>query len=231
MLTLPTAWSVLDGSYDFLPDMDKATKELFEECAKILSIVPANSVTGIISHERWQQQWKKVKEETSSSPSGLHFGHYIAGANCDYVSQFHVFRLSLALKKGLALERWANGLLVMLEKMFGVRLVSKLQAILLMEADFNAMNKEVYGVRMLEEARKYKLPEEIFSEKNRTADDGGLAKTLFYDIVCQLRVPAAIALVNASNCYDHIAHAMASLIFQSFGVEDMAVMAILEMIQ
>jgi hypothetical protein len=52
-----------------------------------------------------------------------------------------------------------------------------------MEADFNAMNKEVYGVRMLNTARKYKLmPEEIFSEKNCTAHDGGLAKTLFYDI-------------------------------------------------
>jgi hypothetical protein len=55
----------------------------------------------------------------------------------------------------------------MLEKMLGVRLVSKLRAILLMEADFNMMNKEVYGVCMLDEARKYKLiPEEIFSEKN-----------------------------------------------------------------
>jgi hypothetical protein len=83
-----------------------------------------------------------------------------------------------------------------------------------MEADFNAMNKEVYGVRMLEEARKYKLvPEEIFSGQNCTAVDGGLAKTLFYDIACQLRIPAAIALVDASNCYDHIAHAMALLIF------------------
>ena len=68
--------------------------------------------------------------------------------------------------------------------MFGVRLVSKLRAILLMEADFNAMNKEVYGVRMLEEARKYKLiPEEVLSEKNRMGDNGGLAKTLFYNIV------------------------------------------------
>jgi hypothetical protein len=35
MLTLPMAWSVLDGSYDFPPDIDEATKELFEECAKI----------------------------------------------------------------------------------------------------------------------------------------------------------------------------------------------------
>ncbi len=117
---------------------------------------------------------------------GLHFGHYIAGADCDYISQFHALCVLLALKKGIVLERWSNGLLVMLEKTFGVCLVSKLRVILLMEADFNAMNKEVYGVRMLDTARKYKLvPEEIFSEKNRMADNGDLAKTLFYDIVRQ----------------------------------------------
>ena len=86
-----------------------------------------------------------------------HFGHNIAGASCDYISQFHTLRVSLALKKGIALERWSNGLSVMLEKTFGVRLVSKLRAILLMEADFNATNKEVYGVRMLDNARWYKL--------------------------------------------------------------------------
>ncbi len=168
--------------------------------------------------------WKRVKEDMSSSQSGLHFGNYIAGADCKCISQFHALNISLALKNGFALERWINGLSVMLKKMFGVRLVSKLRAILLMEADFNTINKEVYGVRMLDEARKCKLiPEEIFSEKNHTADDGGLAKTLFYDIVQQSQLPVAIALVDASNCSDQIAHAIASLIFQSFGVKDMAV--------
>jgi hypothetical protein len=49
------------------------------------------------------------------------------------------------------------------------------------------------------------------------ADNGTLCKTLFYDITHQVRVPATIASVNASNCYDQIAHAMASLIFQAFG--------------
>ena len=93
-----------------------------------------------------------MKEDTSSSQSGLHFGHYIAGTDCDYISQLHALRVSLALKKGISLERWSKGLSVMLEKMFGVRLVSKLRAILLMEADFNAMNKEVYGVRTLDKA-------------------------------------------------------------------------------
>jgi hypothetical protein len=126
--------------------------ELFEEIAHIRGMVPLDSVNGLILHERWQQRWMKVKDDMSSSQSGLHFGHYIAGTDCDYISQFHALRVLLALKKGIALERWSKGLSVMLEKMFGVRLVSKLRAILLMEADFNAMNKEVYGVRMLDNA-------------------------------------------------------------------------------
>jgi hypothetical protein len=42
---------------------------------------------------------------------------------------------------------------------------------------------------------------------------------------------AAIALVDASNCYDRNAHAMTSLIFQSFGDEGIAVSEMLETIQ
>jgi hypothetical protein len=210
--------------------MDAATRELFEEIAHIRGMVPSDSVNGLISRERWQQRWKKVKEDASSSQSGLHFGHYIAGMDCDYISQFHALRVSLALKKDIVLERWSKGLSVMLEKMFGMRLVSKLRAILLMEADFNAMNKEVYGVRMLDNARRYNLfPKEIFSEQNRTADDGGLAKTLFYDIAHQTRTPATIASVDASNCYDRIAHAMHLL--SSNPDESAAVSAMLETIQ
>lgn len=120
----------------------------------------------------------------------------------------------------------------MLEKMFGCRLVSKLRAILLMEADFNFANKYVYGVNMLNNARKYGfMAEEIFSEKNRMADDGTLAKVLFYDIVRQLRVPAALSSVDAASCYDRIAHAIASMVFQSFGVPQEAVVSMLSAIQ
>ena len=64
--------------------------------------------------------------------------------------------------------------------------MSKLRAILLMEADFNAANKILYCNWMLANIRKYNLmPEDIFSERNRMVDDGGLSKILFYDIVSQ----------------------------------------------
>jgi hypothetical protein len=75
------------------------------------------------------------------------------------------------------------------------------------------------------------MPDEIYSEKNRMADDGTLTKTLFFDTVRQLRVSAAITSVDASNCYDIIAHAIASLVFQSFGVPKSAIGSMLKAIK
>jgi hypothetical protein len=85
---------------------------------------------------------------------------------------------------------------------------------------------------MIRNAQGYCLmSKEIFSKKNQMADNGTLCKTLFYDIARQARVPAAIALVDASNCYDRIAHAMASLIFQAFGAPLSAVKTMLGAIE
>ena len=89
---------------------------------------------------------KKAKEDTSSSESGIPFGHYKAGTQSILISHFHALKTSLALKRGIALTRWSRGLSVMLEKMFGCTPISKLRAILLMEADFNFANKMIYGV-------------------------------------------------------------------------------------
>ncbi len=101
-----------------------------------------------------------------------------------------------------------------------------------MEADFNATNKTIYGVRMLANALKYRLmPEEIFSERNRLADDGTLSKVIFYDIARQLRQPMGLALVDANNCYNRISHPMASMVFQSFGVPKGPIQTMLKTLQ
>ncbi len=85
---------------------------------------------------------------------------------------------------------------------------------------------------MMKNVRKHnQMPEEIFSKKNRMADDRFLCKTLFYDITRQARVPAVITSVDASNCYDRIAHAIASLVFQAFGVPSTAIEAMLGAIE
>jgi hypothetical protein len=85
---------------------------------------------------------------------------------------------------------------------------------------------------MLANVRKYNpMPEEVYSERNRLADDGTLSKVLFYDIVQQLRRPAGLASVDADNCYDQILHPMASMVFQAFGVPTPAIESMLTTIQ
>ena len=201
LATTVAARQVLEGSYRYPEGFDAATKEICLQCAKIRLGVPADSVDTVIRHGEWAERWSRAKEKTSSSESQLHFGHYKAAARSPMVSHLHALKTSLALRRGVALDRWSRGLSIMLEKMFGCTLVSKLRAILLMEADFNFSNKMVYGVRMLENVRRHGfMPEEIYSEKGRMADDGSLAKVLFYDIVR----PAGLSSIDAANCYDSI---------------------------
>ncbi len=122
---------------------------------------------------------------TSSSESELHFGCYIAKCNSDHISYPHTLKATLLVKRGVALEQWAQGLSVILEKMFGYAFITKLRSILLMEADFRSTNKVIYGQCMLQMARDYKLtiPEEIYTEKNCLADNNTLAKVLFLILV------------------------------------------------
>ncbi len=198
----PASRAVLDGTYQAPTDSESVTKELFAEIAAIRQIIPKDLAPIVITPEQWKRYWAIVNEETSSSESGLHFGHYIVGCKWNIVAHYHASRVSVILTHAIQLEQWSCRLSVMLEKTLGVILVSKLCAILLMEADFNASNKIIYRVRMMRNACNHQLmPEEVFSKKNRIADNGTLTKMLSYDVTRQARVPAAIASVDASNCY------------------------------
>ncbi len=211
---------------------DEHTKGVLQEVAYTQTIVPKNLVNDIICSGDWGSFWRCAREETSSTKSRLNFSHYKAGANSRLITHFHATGASVVLKSGLGLERWSRGMSVMLEKFPGCHLISKHQFILLMEADFNCTNKLIFGNCMLCHVRKYDLmPDETFSEQNLTAEEGSLAKTLFYDVVCQCQMSAGISLGNADNCYDQISYAIATLVFCLFGVSKEVTGAMLKTIQ
>ena len=54
---------------------------------------------------------------------------------------------------------------------------------------------------------------------------------LFQDVVRQTRLTAGLALVDGENCYDSVAHAIASLVFQAYGVSEEAVQSMLSTIE
>ena len=63
------------------------------------------------------------------------------------------------------------------------------------------------------------------------AEEGTLAKVIMCNIVRQSRLPAGIALVDADNCFDRIAHPIASMVFQALGVPTTATETMLETIR
>lgn len=106
------------------------------------------------------------------------------------------------------------------EKKDGLIQVNKLRAILLMEADFNFANKLFVGYRMMRQlASTGSAPKEVYGGiKSKDARAVGLLRRLIPDISRQMRLPLAIASVDAQSCYDRIAHPVASLACQRLGV-------------
>ena len=98
---------------------------------------------------------------------GRNFGHYKAASSSRFLSALHAKFLSGVSATGEYLDRWCQGLTVMLEKVAGNVNVDKLRAILLMEADFNFVNKLMFGSRLIRWITdKGRLPKELYGGLN-----------------------------------------------------------------
>ena len=162
----------------------------------------------------YQQYGRRLNENTSSSPSGLHHGHDKAAAQCDDLSAFFAYQMTVIVRTGLRPARWGVALQVMLEKIAGVCLVDKLRSIQLYEADYNWFNKFVFNdAAMAALESSGCLPEEHFSQRGSTAEDACLDKTLTTDISRQSRQPMAVISVDAAQCYDRVNHSMMALVW------------------
>jgi hypothetical protein len=194
---------------------------------------PSNRISCEITRQDFQQQWRKARERTSSSLSGLHYGHYKAAAESDFLSEIQALMTVLAVTGGAPFIRWQSGLSVMLENQWGVYRVDKLRAILLMEADFNFYNGLMFAKQMVNRAEQNSwITREIYGRrKNNEVIEVALNRRLILDISRQCRVPMAVASVDAQNCYDRIAHSIASLAAQWLQVDPRAVVTMLFTIQ
>jgi len=125
---------------------------------------------------------KKVKERTTSSLSGAHFGHYKAGTFSELINSIHTALLAIPLKTGYSYHRWKKGINVMLEKSPGNFQADKLWIILLFKADFNQLNKFV-GRKMMHHAEQYGLVagEQYGSRHGHSSITQSLNKHLTFD--------------------------------------------------
>jgi hypothetical protein len=215
------AQAILQGTYTFPAETDEYTREFLNTIQASAPRDPRLRISCEITKEDFQKYWKKTKERTSSSISGLHYGHYKAAASNDTLSEIHALMTELAVTGASPFARWEKGLSCMLEKKAGVIKVDKLRAILLMEADFNFFNGLMFAGRMMHQAEaNERIPLECYgSRKNHEAVEIAVNRRLIADILRQKRIPGAIASVDADTCYDRITHATGSLCVQSWDVD------------
>jgi hypothetical protein len=121
----------------------------------------------------------------------------------------------------------------MLEKKRRVILISKLRAILLMEADFNFANKTIIVWRMMHFAKDRNdiAGECASSHQHHKAMDVALNHHLFCDIACLKKCSEAITGADLVQCYDRITQLIASMGSQCWGVPVNVIMCLLTKIQ
>ena len=220
LATTPSAQAILAGTYQPPPGTDAETAGMFRIVAEVASQMRHKPIDVTITKEDFIRYWKGASEKTSSSYSNLHFGHWKAATQSEYLAELHAMFIQCICQTGTYLERWSTGLTVMLEKIAGNFRVDKLRAILLMEADFNFANKLIFGSRMMRQAEEHGvLPAENFGSRHEHCSiEISLSRLLFFDIVRQKRYSAALASVDAHTCYDRIVHNFFSLACQAFGM-------------
>ncbi len=101
----------------------------------------------------------------------------------------------------------------MLEKVAGGGLVNKLHTILLMETDFNFMNKWIHGFKVINKMYAFRyVAGDQYSQKESTAEEAKMDNRLKMDISCQLHHPLATMLADTNKWYGCISHIIMSLL-------------------
>ena len=215
------AEQIINGTHPIPDDYDPATALMIIEIGRMGQLVQqlGNKQITEVTSQDYQHYGRRIKENTSSSPSGLHHGHDKSAAQCDKLSAFFAFQMTTIIQTGLRPARWGIALQVMLEKIAGVCLVTKLRSIQLYEADYNWFNKFIFNdAAMATLEQSGCLPEEHFSQRDSTAEDACFDKTLTTDISRQSRQPMALISVDAAQCYDRVNHSMMALVWAALNV-------------
>jgi len=203
-----TFQQILDGRFECPETCEPITKWLLQQLARPEGVNDHPPRT----YQEYRQGWLKARETTVSSPSGIHFGHYMAAMADETVARLNAILANLALYSGTAPDRWKKTLNVMLEKMAGNNNVKKLRIIMLFEADFNNNNKWIgRQVMKTAEASGLLAPEQYGSRKRKAAGTQCLNKWLFYDLYRSLRALTALCSNDAKSCYDRIVLIIAAL--------------------
>jgi hypothetical protein len=192
-----------------------------------------------ISPEDLRSGYKKWKEKTSTSPSGLHLGHYKTLAHAKpeknddgsekygldaQMFEIEASRANIAVQYGFVFERWETIVNLMLEKIKGNPRMDKLRVIHIFEADLNLLLGIIWNRRLIQHGEKHKAygEEQWGSRPGRSCEEVLLMKQLTYSLMELTRTPGGTFDNDAKACFDRIVMILAALRGQQLGLPEEA---------
>jgi hypothetical protein len=148
-----------------------------------------------------------VAEKTSSSPSGIHVGHYIACIDLKdelsvLLTAVHAAMMSIPLAEGFCPERWRQAIDIMLEKIPGLPRINKLRIIQLPKADLNQVLVSAFArsISRLAQETPVIISEHQYGRSHETCLTPILNKLLTVKLLIQKKTNGIVFDSDAKGC-------------------------------
>lgn len=226
-----TAELILEGDFDS-SELSDIQSLLLKHCKR----QHRESLPLAITEAEFISKFKLWKENTTTSPSGLHLGHYkalVLRNDADITTDegkaiekqrkelitAHVAMINYALKQSYSYDRWKHVVNVMIQKDPGTSKVHRLRVIHIYEADYNFLLQAKWRA-LLQNAEKKKLlhPGQYGSRSGRDAHIPAFIEEMKNEICYATRKSLINFDNDAASCYDRIIPALASLIGRKLGL-------------
>ena len=161
--TTPECQEILRGTYIPCSPVDIYTRTLLHEFRRPPNLPPISTT---YTSSDYSTGWNKMNEKTSSGLSGMHFGHHKSCSQHPILSQFESTMCAIPYQSGYSPLRYKKSVNTMLKKKQNKLAVDQLRTILLLEADFNHLNKKM-GRDLMYHAENHHMiaPEQFGSRK------------------------------------------------------------------
>ena len=196
---------ILDDAIHNDTSLHKDSRCFLEEMKTIVS-KPMDHDQTHITVEKFQTFYRRTPEDRSSSPSGLHLGHYKAASFSKEFSTILCLIASIAFDNQYALTRWCNSATTLLEKSMGNPFIHKYRTIHLLESDLNYIMRVIWGKNFMQhnEIGKTFHNNQYGGRKGRQPTSAILNKVLTLDVIRYYGEDMIIVDNDVKACYDRI---------------------------
>lgn len=204
---------------------DLALKEFLASFCIPPAVIDKGPISTNITTDDVVKGFKTWSENTSTSPSNRHLGHYKALIQDARLLQCLTWFLQIVTSRGIAVSRWCNATNVLIEKDTGRPKIHRLRIIHLFEADYNFFLKLQWGHRLIRRADELNILHDgqYGSRPGRMAIEPVMLLQLTTDLCMVLKHNLARFDNDASACYDRIIVALAMLAARRCGMPEESV--------